>query len=305
MGPKSLAYCASKSLDSYTNSIDILEINSQKLSNGIKRISEYSSNYDYNKSVEGNGYRSFVKMIEKFLKLKDQVVSKQDVYGIRRMVKMSNFLIKLLHFVEAIHEETLHSDEPMSLFCHSESLFFNLFQCVGKNEGELEVFFSEFQSFWLSPSYRTAFRLYTYLIVLVKCGIHGLLTDGVEKCFREFSLNSSPKLIRYIWSLQIPFSEYFYTELCPLICYGLKPEMLMDFEVSRQNSWILQPNGSLCYNLNSNETFKHQVDRTSTIKLRFLQSQRNNGQKCKRNLVFQIHGAGFLAQNPKIQDVSS
>lgn len=309
----------------------------QKLASGCQEIASFAHEYDYGHETPGNGYRSTIRVIDKFLSLlinqrldfNNLGANSKANEEIFRLEKMAGVFLVGLSYMEKMRRSSLESgreeDGLVELFCEEEKLNYELFAETINFRDDIKYFFGKFSNFWLNSSFQSILKGYMILITLFWGGIinfHKFFwqSNYVSETFANFCKNVTVSFVAKIWGLS---ELWFYKKLIPFLLYRWSPKVQKTLLLETTRIWTIKPpiikfgaksedgknlgaksgdpNFGAPSNVQSNENHSTLFKMGSGKKKKKVIRCRyllNEMDATNETLVFHIHGAGFVSQTP-------
>lgn len=293
-------------LDKYSSISNELTQSITSLAKTATWILTFAHEYDYNESVKANGFRSVVKIIDKFFNiLINHQLSSPDTVGynqsddIEEFEKIAQSIELFLSFVKRLREHLAMDDNDglSRVFCTDVNLNQEMIYESTQIKDKLEVFYGRFANFHLCPSLQNILRVYMGAISFCWSGlsitnIFGFLTNHykhVANTFADFNQNCDVSFFSKMWNLS---ENPLYTKVAPFLLYGPRKPSIAEtkvFVVPRLYS--IKANGDIIENTSPTDT---------TIRTRFLL---NSYDSTNDTLILHVHGAGFVAMSPDSHEI--
>ena len=242
----------------------------QKLASGCQEIASFAHEYDYDHETPGNGYRSTIRVIDKFFSLlinqrldaKNSDANNLDANNldanssdanskaneeIFRLEKMAGVFLVGLSYMEKMRRSSLESgreeDGLVELFCEEEKLNYELFAETINFRDDLKYFFGKFSNFWLNSSFQSILKGYMILITLFWGGIinfHKFFfhSNYVSETFANFCKNVTVDFVAKIWGLS---ELWFCKKLVPFLLYRWSPKVQKTLFLQTTRTWTIKP----------------------------------------------------------------
>lgn len=216
----------------------------RELVSGSRELSEHASLYDYSPAIQGNGIRSFIKVIEKFIDRIYKVLEKKSDIN-RDIIITAHVFVIILRLMKLIEikrrtlgipmEEILnHLNDPIDDEISSSMLSI-------PTDAMSAIFTQKF--FWLSSSLKFHQLMYSRIVGMYETSpfaIFKLIDEKkVNAKYAKFSNNSTADQVNKVWG----FYGAKINKPVISVINKLSPKIRKEIFIPRQNRWEIQPDG--------------------------------------------------------------
>ena len=260
-------------------------------------LSSYAPQHDF-RDVKANGFRSMVKLADKFL---DLLVSVQETSSISDkdvdlFERMAETIVVMLKFSNCVRENMTPDHGSPVNFCTQAKVNIETIRSVEKYKHLLSVSFDKYANFQYSGTLQKALRMYMNVASFIWNGLFSMrgmfnfITNhysSTAETFFEFGLSSDYRCFSKVLNI---FTNTYYTGALSLVMNGMNKLSIDDnLYLAVDSKYKIHADGQLSESLPP-------VSRAKAIRCRYFL---NRFDEKNETLVLHMHGSAFLAMSPE------
>lgn len=275
-----------------------------QLFEGCGEIQTYCHEYDLSDQMQGNGLRSFVKIIASFFELVRK--SNLNSSNLKILTSMASVLTRVLNAIKRKRSLT----EPNEMFCFNEEFTNSVIEECLSVERDLEQFYRSYSNFYLTTSMRYAIAfLFPRIVLCLSRPLTCFRALGTAKyCARKFARiyaqHGNIEVLRRSWNVT---EHWPHRVVLPKVIHLTRPRTVRTVFIPQANCpyqvcaktrqlvvSAVDENDNLIGDGNAS---------TKLIRCRYLSNQTRSQLLNQQKLVMHVHGAAFVAQSPDGHEV--